>query len=152
MFEDVEACKRVNKKYDEGFIKDSRSFIENETFLLELALNVSSLYEYKIKYEIKVFWNLYCFGYIEKNRETFEEKFRKHSNLADNLDNETENFIKNCLEYEDDVFVRVDGANLYSSCFANRYIRVKCDSEYGFSENEAGVYMNDVHYPWLVFK
>ena len=54
MFEDVEACKRVNKKYDEGFIKDSRSFIENETFLLELALNVSSLYEYKIKYEIKV--------------------------------------------------------------------------------------------------
>ena len=89
---------------------------------------------------------------ILKNGETFEKKFKRHSNLADDLDNETENFIKNCLVYEDDVFVRVDGANLYPSCFANRYIRVKRDSEYGFSENQAGVYMNDVRYPWLVFK
>ena len=89
---------------------------------------------------------------LKKIEKLSRKKFRKHSNLADNLDNETENFIKNCLEYEDAVFVRVDGANLYSSCFANRYIRVKCDSEYGFSENQAGVYMNDVRYPWLVFK
>ena len=31
---------------------------------------------------------------ILKNGETFEKKFKKHSNLADDLDNETENFIK----------------------------------------------------------
>ena len=30
MFEDVEAFKRVDKKYDESFIKDRKIFIENE--------------------------------------------------------------------------------------------------------------------------
>ena len=45
MFEDVEAFKRVDKKYDERFIKDRKNFIENEASLLELALNVSNLYE-----------------------------------------------------------------------------------------------------------
>ena len=56
------------------------------------------------------------------------------------------------LEYEDGFFVRVDGANLYPSYFANRYIRVKGDNKYEFSKNETGVYMTDIHYPWLVFK
>ena len=51
MFEDVEAFKRVDKKYDENFIKDRKDFIENEASLLELALSVSNLYEWKIKYE-----------------------------------------------------------------------------------------------------
>ena len=51
MLEDVEAFKRVDKKYDERFIKDRKNFIENKAFLLELALNVSNLYQYKIKYE-----------------------------------------------------------------------------------------------------
>ena len=64
-----------------------------------------------------------------KNRETFEKTFKKHFNLGDYGHNETENFIKIYLEYEDDVFVRVDGANLYPSCFANRYVSVKGKSE-----------------------
>ena len=72
--------------------------------------------------------NLYCFGY------TFKKKFKKDFNSEDDLHNETENFIKIDLEYEGDVSVRADGANLYPSCFANRYIKVKGDNEYGFSE------------------
>ena len=82
---------------------------------------------------------------ILENRETFERKFKKYFNLGDELHNETKNFVKIYLEYED-VFVRVDGANLYPSCFANRYIRVKDDDQYRFSENEARVYVTDVQY------
>ena len=44
IFEDVEAFKRIDKKYDERFIKDRKNFIENEVSLLELALNVRNLY------------------------------------------------------------------------------------------------------------
>ena len=44
IFEDVEAFKRVDKKYNERFIKDRKNFIENEVSLLELALNVRNLY------------------------------------------------------------------------------------------------------------
>ena len=51
MFQDVKIFKRVDKKYDACFIKDRKKFIENEASLLELALNVSNLYEYKIKHE-----------------------------------------------------------------------------------------------------
>ena len=86
----------------------------------------------------KVIWNLYCFGYIGKNRETFEKKFKKHFNLVEDLHNETKNFIKIYLEYKNDAFVWIDGANLYPSSFANRYTRVKGDNKYGFSENETG--------------
>ena len=121
MFEDVEAFKRIDKKYDERFIKDKKNFIG-------LALNVSNLYEHKITYQTEGYLNLYCFGY------TFKKKFKKDFNSEDDLHNETENFIKTDLEYEDDVFVRADGAILYPSCFANRYIKVKGDNEYGFSE------------------
>ena len=66
-------------------------------------------------------------------------------NLRVDLHNETKNVIKIYLEYKD--FVKIDGANLYPSCFFNRYIRVKDGNEDGFSENEVGVYMTDVHYP-----
>ena len=69
MFEDVEAFKRGNKKYDERFIKDRKKFIENEASLLKLALNVSNLYECKIKYEKG---NLRVI--LEKQR-NFREKF-----------------------------------------------------------------------------
>ena len=100
----------------------------------------------------KVIWNLYCFDYVGKTEKLLTKKFKKHFSLGDDLHNETENFIKIYLEYEDDVFVRVDGSNLYPSCFTNKYIRVKGDNEYGFSKNKAGVYMTHVHYPWLVFK
>ena len=51
IFEDAKAFKRVDKKFDERFIKDRKNSIENEASLLELALNVSNLYECKIKYE-----------------------------------------------------------------------------------------------------
>ena len=44
IFEDVEAFKRVDKKYNERFIKDRKNFIENEVSLLELALNIRNLY------------------------------------------------------------------------------------------------------------
>ena len=67
----------------------------------------------------KVIWELFW-----KNRETFEKNFKKHFNLGDDLHNETENFIEIYLKYKN-VFVRADGANLYLSCFDNRYIRVK---------------------------
>ena len=51
MLEDVKAFKRIDKKYDERFIKDINIFIENKASLLELVLNVSNLHEYKTKYE-----------------------------------------------------------------------------------------------------
>ena len=51
MFEGVKAFQRVNKKYEERFTEDRKNFIENEVSLRELALNVSNLYEYKIKYD-----------------------------------------------------------------------------------------------------
>ena len=54
MLEDVEAFKRVDKKYDERFIKDINIFIENKASLLELVLNVSNLYEYKQNMKKKV--------------------------------------------------------------------------------------------------
>ena len=53
IFEDAKAFKRVDKKCDELFIKGRKNFIENESSLLELALNVSNLHKYKIKYEKK---------------------------------------------------------------------------------------------------
>ena len=51
MFEDVKAFKRVDEKYNEWFINDTKSFIENEVYLLELAQNVGNLYKDKIKYK-----------------------------------------------------------------------------------------------------
>ena len=51
MFEDVEAFIRVDKKYNERFVKDRKNFIENEALLLQLAQRVSNLHEYKMKYE-----------------------------------------------------------------------------------------------------
>ena len=45
MFEDVEAFKSFDTKYDERFIKDRKNFTENKASLLELALNVSNSYE-----------------------------------------------------------------------------------------------------------
>ena len=78
IFEDVKAFKRVDKKCDELFIKDRKNFIENESSLLELALNVSNLHKYKIKYEKKkVIWNLYCFGYIGNIEKLSRKKFKK---------------------------------------------------------------------------
>ena len=146
MFEDVEAFKRVDKNYNKRFIKDRKNFIESEVLLLELALRVSNLYEYKMKYEkegyLKPILLLWLYW---KNRETFERKFKKYFNFGDELHNETKNFVKIYLEYED-VFVRVNGANLYPSCFANRYIRVKDDDQYRFSKSETRVYMTDVQY------
>ena len=145
MFEDVEAFKRVDKKYDERFIKDRKNFIENKAFLLELALNVSNLYQYKIKYEKEGYLKHILLWLYWKNRETFEKKFKKHFNLGDDLHNENKNFIKIYLEYGDDVLVRIDVTNLYPGCFSNRYM--KGDNKYGFSKNETGVYMTDIHYP-----
>ena len=152
IFEDAKAFKRVDKKFDERFIKDRKNSIENEASLLELALDVSNLYEYKIKYEKECYLKPIRLWLNWKNRETFQKKFKKHFNLGDNLHNETKNFTKIYLEYEDDVFVRVDGAYFYPSCFANRYIRVKGDNEYRFNKNETGVYVTSLHYLWLVFK
>ena len=57
MFGDVKAFQRVNKKYEERFIEEN--FIENEASLRELALNVSNLYEYKIKYEKRRLFETY---------------------------------------------------------------------------------------------
>ena len=59
MFGDVKAFQRVNKKYEERFIEDRKNFIENEGSLRELALNVSNLYEYKIKYEKRRLFETY---------------------------------------------------------------------------------------------
>ena len=80
-------------------------------------------------------------------KETFEKKFKKLFNLGDDLYNETKNITKIYLEYKNVFFFRVDGANLYPSCFGNKYIRVKGDNTYGFSENKMGFFMTDVHYP-----
>ena len=79
MFEDVEAFKRVDKKYDERFIKDRKNFMENEASLLELALNVSNLYEQKIKYEKEGYLKPILLWLYWKNRETFEKNLRNIS-------------------------------------------------------------------------
>ena len=71
IFEDVEALKRVDKKYDERFTKDRKNFIENEASLLKLAPNVSNLYEYKLKYE-KGYLKPILLWLYWKNREIFE--------------------------------------------------------------------------------
>ena len=54
-------------KHSKGLIKNTRNvslrteknFIENEASLRELALNVSNLYEYKIKYEKRRLFETY---------------------------------------------------------------------------------------------
>ena len=43
--------KGLIKNTKERFIEDRKNFIENEVSLRELALNVSNLYEYEIKYD-----------------------------------------------------------------------------------------------------
>ena len=45
VFEDANAFKKVNAKYDEKWLVNSKNFIENDASLLELALNVHDLYE-----------------------------------------------------------------------------------------------------------
>ena len=100
IFEDVEAFNRVDKEYDERFTKDRKNFIENEASLLKLAPNISNLHEYKLKYE-KGYLKPILLWLYWKNREIFEKKFKKHFNLGDDLHNETKNFMKICLEYED---------------------------------------------------
>ena len=79
IFEDVEAFKRVDKKYNERFIKDRKNFIEDEASLLELALNVSNLYEYNIKYEKEGYLKPMLLWLFWKNIETFERKKRNIS-------------------------------------------------------------------------
>ena len=114
--------------------------------MLELAPNVSNLYEYKLRSEKEGYLKPILVWLYWKNREIFEKKLKKHFNLGHELHNETKNSKKIYLEYKDDVFVRVDGAYLYPSCFANRYIRVKGDNENRFSKNEMRVYVVNVHY------
>ena len=41
-FEDVNEFKKLDKKYDEQFVIDRKNWKENETSLLDLALNVAS--------------------------------------------------------------------------------------------------------------
>ena len=72
MFEDVKAFKRVDKKYEECFIKDRKNFIENEASLLELALDVSNLYEHNTLYPS-------CFGSRYK-RVKGDNKYRFNEN------------------------------------------------------------------------
>ena len=43
--EDANAFKKVKAQYDEKWLVNRKSFIENEASLLELALNVHDLYE-----------------------------------------------------------------------------------------------------------
>ena len=145
MFEDVKPFKRVDKKYDERFIKDRKNFIENEASLLELALNISNLYKHKIKYEKEGYLEPILLWLYWKNRETFDKKFKSVFNLGDDPDNETENFIRIYLEQENDVIE--EGCTVYPSWFANRYIRTDNDNSYGYEKDETGVNGTLLHYP-----
>ena len=145
MFEDVEAFKRVDKKYDESFIKDRKHFIENEASLLELALSVSNLYEWEIKYEKEGYLKPLPLWLYWKTRETFQKKFKNVFNLGDDLDNETKNFIRIYPEQENNI---IDGGcTVYPSRFANRYIRTDNDNSYGYEKDETGVNGTFLHYP-----
>ena len=46
IFENLNLFKKIDVKYDEIWLVNRKHFIEVEAFLLELALNLSGLYEY----------------------------------------------------------------------------------------------------------
>ena len=104
MFEMTKHSKGLIKNTMNVSLRTEKFFIENETSLLELVLNLSNLYEYKIKYD-KGYLKPILFWLYWKYRETFGKKFKKHFNLGEDLHNETKNFIKTYLEYKNDVFV-----------------------------------------------
>ena len=48
-FEDAKVFKTIDPKYHEWWIVDQKYFIEKQLSLLELTLNVSKFYEYRVK-------------------------------------------------------------------------------------------------------
>ena len=105
MFEMLKHLKGLIKNTMNVSLRTEKFFIEIETSLLELVLNLSNLYKYKIKDEKQGYLKPILFWLYWKNRETFEKKFKKHFNLGEDLHYETKNFIKIYLEYKNDVFV-----------------------------------------------
>ena len=105
MFEMLKHSKGLIKNTMNVSLRTENFFIENKTSLLELVLNLSNLYKYKIKYEKQGYLKPILFWLYWKNRETFEKKFKKHFNLVEDLHNETKNFIKIYLAYKNDAFV-----------------------------------------------
>ena len=99
IFENLNAFRKTDVKYDEIWLVNRKYFMEVEASLLEVALNLSGLCEYWVEFEEKRVWKpillwLYC-----KNREPFVEKFRKKFNLKKDPHNLAEIFIRIYLEH-----------------------------------------------------
>ena len=53
IFENLNAFGNIDVKYNEIWLVNRKYFIEVEASLLELALNLSGLYEYRVQFEEK---------------------------------------------------------------------------------------------------
>ena len=50
-FEDGKAFKTIDPKYNEWWIEDRKYYIEKQASLLEVTLNISNFYKYKVKFD-----------------------------------------------------------------------------------------------------
>ena len=77
IFENLNVFKKIDVKYDEIWLVNRKYFIEVEASLLELALNLSGLYEYWVEFKEKRVQKLILLWLYCENGETFVEKFQK---------------------------------------------------------------------------
>ena len=104
IFADIDAFKRIHPKYNDRFAKDYNEWIENYVSLLELALNIVNLYEYKYRFDYEGGIHPILLWKYWKNMEAFEIKFKEFFNLGDDVDKQTENFIRIYLENDKNAY------------------------------------------------
>ena len=88
IFEDLDAFKERDPKYDERFIRNVKEWVEKYATLHDLCCNVHGLYKYCYRYE-------YVGGL---NRETFVKKFKEYFNLRNEDEGQTENLLEFILK------------------------------------------------------
>ena len=144
VFEDANAFKKVNAKYDEKWLVN-RNFIENDVSLLELVLNIHDLDKDRVNFEdmkiVKLPLWLYC-----KTREVFLEKFWIKFQLGKDSYDITKNFIRIYLEDKDEDHIVINDILLYPNCFVYRYLNEITDNSYRYNDGE-GVFSSEFHYP-----
>ena len=72
--------------------------------MLELALNIANLYEYKYRFDYEESIHPILLWKYWKNMEAFEIKFKEFFNLGDDVDKQTENFIRIYLENDENAY------------------------------------------------
>ena len=94
IFEDLNAFKKRDPKYDERFIGNVKEWVEKYATLHDLCCNVHRLYEYCYRCEYEA----------ELNTEAFVKKLKEFFNLGNNDEGQTENCIRIYLEDEEETF------------------------------------------------